>query len=77
VPGGACVHPTPVHCGCDAGACPGHCPHPCACEPFFDNKKRVAMELKCSDSVTWGGRKAGKFISGPSRVVNSCKWMQR
>ncbi len=26
------------------------------------------MELKCSDSVTWGGRKAGKFISGPSRL---------
>ena len=44
---------------------------------IFDNKKRVAMELKCSDSVTWGGRKAGKFISGPSRVVISCKWMQR
>jgi hypothetical protein len=44
---------------------------------IFDNKKRVAMELKCSDSVTWGGRKAGKFISGPSRVVISCKWMKR
>jgi hypothetical protein len=29
------------------------------------------MELKCSDSVTWGGRKAGKFISGPSGVVIS------
>jgi hypothetical protein len=43
---------------------------------IFYNKKRVAMELKCSDSVTWGGRKAGKFISGPSRVVISCKWMK-
>jgi hypothetical protein len=43
---------------------------------IFDNKKRVAIELKCSDSVTWGGRKAGKFISGPSRVVISCKWMK-
>jgi hypothetical protein len=44
---------------------------------IFDNKKRVAMELKCSDSVTWGGRKACKFISGPGRVVISCKWMKR
>jgi hypothetical protein len=46
-------------------------------EAIFDNKKRVAMELKCSDSVTRGGRKAGKFISGPSRVVISYKWMKR
>jgi hypothetical protein len=44
---------------------------------IFDNKKRVPMKLKSSDSVTWGGRKAGKFISGPSRVVISCKWMKR
>jgi hypothetical protein len=41
VPGGACVHPTPVHSGCDAGACPGHCPHPCACKPFFIIKKEL------------------------------------
>jgi hypothetical protein len=41
VPGRACVHPTPVHSGCDSGACPGHCPHPCAYETFFIIKKEL------------------------------------
>jgi hypothetical protein len=41
VPGGVCVHPAPIHSGCDAGACPGHCPHPCAREPFLIIKKEL------------------------------------